>query len=236
MRVQVQSAAGLVRRQAGPWTGSVHDLLSSLPDGIGPRPVSCDDQWEVVTWLPGSVGERPLSDDVRSDDAVVSVARLLRRFHDATGHAVCHNDVGPWNVVFDGADAVGLIDWDLAGPGPSLADVASAVWHFAPLYDDAECVRVGWPAPPDRVQRVARFCHAYGLSMDDELWDAVAERMRWYRGQVLAARGAPARPGASPWLKVDPALVDADMAFLARFLRTLHGGNSPGIADVGRPG
>lgn len=216
-RVQVLDG-GVVRRPAGPWTAGVHDLLRALPDGIGPRPVSLDDEAEVVTWLPGAVGERPLSADVRSDEALVSTARLLRRFHDAAP-GWCHNDVGPWNVVFDGPRAAGLIDWDQAGRGPALSDVALAVWHFAPLYDDAECVRIGWPEPPDRWGRAARFCEAYGVPADDGLRAAVAERQAWYLGRVLAARAAPQAPGAASWLKVDPALVRRDMGWIAAHVR-----------------
>jgi Ser/Thr protein kinase RdoA (MazF antagonist) len=213
MRVVVEGA--VVRRRVGPWTPFVHDLLRSLPDGIGPRPVGVDGEWETLTRIAGAVGERPLSTDVRSDDALASVAMLLRRFHDAVGGAVCHNDVGPWNVVFSGRAAVGLIDWDMAAAGSALLDVASAVWHFAPLYDDAECVRIGWPRPPDRLARVRTFCDAYGVRVDDRLWDAVAERQRWYLGQVLSAQAQPSAPGAEPWLKVDPAVVVADMRWIA---------------------
>lgn len=205
----------VVRRPAGPWTAEVHRLLRSLPDGIGPRPVSLDGEWEVVSRIDGVVGERPLSDDVRSEDALVSLASLLRAFHDAAP-GVCHHDVGPWNVVFQGRHAVGLIDWDLAGPGAPLSDVALAAWHFAPLYDDAEAVRVGWPAPPDRLARVRLFCDAYGLPVDGALWEAIGERMRWYRAQVLAAMASPTAPGSQPWLKVDPGLVDRDMAYVTR--------------------
>lgn len=209
MRVQLQEHT--VRRPTGPWTPWVHSLLAALPDGIGPRPVSIDGDWEVVTRIDGTVGERPLSDDVRSDAALASTARLLRRFHDAAG-AVCHNDVGPWNVVFQDREAAGLIDWDLAGPGDPLDDVALALWHFAPFYDDAECLRVGWPAVPDRAARVALFTAAYGTAFDPI---RVEGRMAWYRSKVLAAQGNPGAPGASPWLKVDVGLVDRDMAWWA---------------------
>jgi aminoglycoside phosphotransferase (APT) family kinase protein len=198
----------------------VHELLASLPEGIGPRPLSVDGDWEVVTRIDGVVGERPLSDEVRSDEALASAARLLRRFHDAAG-PVCHNDVGPWNVVFQGRDAVGLIDWDLAAPGDPLDDVALALWHFAPLYDDAECVRIGWPSAPDRAARVALFTSAYGASVDVS---RVRSRMEWYRAKVLAAQRDPGAPGASPWLKVDVALVDGDLRWLD--------GNAQWIAEV----
>lgn len=222
--MRVELLDGAVRRPAGPWTPWVHSLLRSLPDGVGPRPVSADGEWEVVTRIDGAVGERPLSDDIRSDEALTSAARLLRRFHDAAG-AVCHNDVGPWNVVFQQRRAVGLIDWDMAAPGDQLDDVALALWHFVPFYDDAECVRVGWPVPPDRAARVALFTSAYGTSIDV---DAVRRRMQWYRGKVLAAQGNPGAPGASPWLKVDVGLVDRDLQWLD--------GNAGWIAEVAPAG
>ena len=78
-----------------------------------------------------------------TDEALVSVADLLRRYHraaasfDPSGYAwprpvparyrtglVSHNDVYPANVVFRDGRAVALIDFDLAGPG-------SAAWDFA---------------------------------------------------------------------------------------------------------
>jgi hypothetical protein len=219
-----------VRRPAGPWSPFVHALLESVvPLGLAPVPVALDESWETVTWIDGVAGERPLSDDVRSDEALVSVARLLRAIHDAFDGAVCHNDVGPWNVIFEGRDAVGLIDWDLAGPGPRIWDVAGAAWHFVPLYDDAECLRIGWPSVPDRMRRVELFVAAYGLPMARAaLFEAVADRQRWYLDQVLTARACPSAPGSAPWLKVEPDLVGRDMAFLS--------GMRGGIAEVGSRG
>jgi Ser/Thr protein kinase RdoA (MazF antagonist) len=214
-RVVIDGA--VVRRRVGPWTAGVHSLLERLAaagfEGA-PRVVELGPDHEVVTWLPGVVGERPLSPAVRSNAALASVARLVRRFHDAA-EGMCHGDIGPWNVVFDGDSAVGLIDWDLAGPGPWSDDVASAIWHFAPLYDDPECVRIGWPSPPDRAARVRIFLAAYGKSLDGEaLRAAIAQRQAAYLAAVRAAHADPAAPGAEPWLKVEPGLVERDMAFL----------------------
>lgn len=75
-------------------------------------------------------------DRALTDEALISVAELLRRYHDAVasfdpgGHQwphplphrfrqglVSHNDPNLDNVVFDNGRAVALIDFDLASPG-----------------------------------------------------------------------------------------------------------------------
>ena len=46
---------------------------------------------------------------------------------------IVHGDFAPYNCVYDGIAAVGLIDFDTAHPGPRVWDVASAVYRFAPF-------------------------------------------------------------------------------------------------------
>src|SRR5687768_12083443 len=80
------------------------------------------------------------------DDGLTRFARLLREYHDAVagftpptdarwatggggatgpgpGEVICHNDIGPWNVVWRDSTPVCFIDWDYAAPGPPLDDV-----------------------------------------------------------------------------------------------------------------
>ncbi len=93
---------------------------------------------------------------------------------------VCHGDPGPWNMVWDGPRAIGLIDWDLAHPAPAMGDVAYALEHFTPFRsDEVACDTVDghhFPAPPDRRARLSAFASAYGLDSTAGLVDRVIDR------------------------------------------------------------
>ena len=73
-----------------------------------------------------------------------------------------HGDFAPYNCVYDGIAAVGLIDFDTAHPGPRVWDVASAVYRFAPFTTG---LVEGSTAPDldERLDRAAEFCRAYEL-------------------------------------------------------------------------
>ena len=104
---------------------------------------------------PGTPVVPPYPDWALTDEALVSVARLLRAYHDAVatsiptpyrwpqsppesmaGELVSHNDPNLDNVIFRDGRAVALIDFDLASPGSRLWDVACAARLWAPLRPD----------------------------------------------------------------------------------------------------
>jgi Ser/Thr protein kinase RdoA (MazF antagonist) len=239
-----------VDRPTGPWSAGVGALLTGLAERLPgaapvPRPAPAPDR-EVVSYLPGLVPRRPYPPEVRSDRALVSVGRLLRRVHEALAavevdgcqrlpgaptapaETVCHNDVGPWNVVYRHGEAVALIDWDLAAPGPARWDLALAAWHHVPLYDDADAAHFGWDTAPDRPRRLRLLCDAYGHPVDDALLDDVA---RWHdvnEAMVTWSRRRPAEPAARPWLKVDLAGVGRDRRWLQINRGRLLGGAATG--------
>lgn len=166
----------VVHRPTGPWTSAVHELLGYLrqaglpgvPDVVGID----SDGAEMLTFLPG----RSLApDDEEPSDALLeSAAGWLRRFHDAVagfqpdgprvwrqttaglapGQIVCHNDPGTYNWIVDGDAFVGLVDWDQAGPGHPLDDVAFLCWTGIPLFREIP--------PTDAAHRVALVARAYG--------------------------------------------------------------------------
>jgi hypothetical protein len=188
-----------VRRPAQPWTAAVHALLRHLADvgfRCAPRVVGVDGPYEIVTYLPGESGPAGWA-KVVDEAGLVASARLLREYHDAVagwrpdpesrwadgtrgggtgsdGTIVCHGDYGPWNLVWQGTQPVGILDWEYAHVAPALDDVAYALEYVAPFRSDEECVRwLRYPEPPDRRRRLELFAEAYGLAGSDGLADRV---------------------------------------------------------------
>jgi hypothetical protein len=171
-----------VRRQAGPWTPAVHGLLRHLrAHGFrqAPEPLGIDPQGrEILTLLPGRVATYPLPAFVWSDDTLVAVARLLAAYHHATvgfvppagavwqwpahqpAEVLCHNDVAPYNLLFQDGRPCGVIDFDTASPGPRVWDLAYAAYRFVPLTDPAN-PDAPYPGLDQQVRRLARMCQAY---------------------------------------------------------------------------
>lgn len=182
----VWRAGDTVRRATGPWTPAVHALLRHLEtvgfDGA-PRVLGFDEEGrEVLTFLAGDTPDAPLPEYATSDDTLISLAHLLRRYHEAaagfvpsrdaawrrmvgapeSGPIICHTDLTPQNVVFRERRPVAFIDWDFAAPAPRTCDVASALKFWGPLMDPARAAAMGWNGEP-RGRRVRLFCDEYGL-------------------------------------------------------------------------
>ena len=184
--------AGHVRRQgryvlrpASVHSAVIHGFLAALRahgfDGAS-RPVGIDpDGRERLVFIPGDVAIPPYPAWAQTDRSLASMARLLRRYHDASGHVgaprgswsdemadpqggpiVCHNDVCLENVVFRDGEAVGLLDLDFAAPGRAVHDLAQFARMCVPVDDDQNASRLGW-SPADRAARLRVVADAYGL-------------------------------------------------------------------------
>lgn len=224
----VSRVGDTVRRATGPWTPAVHALLRHLErvgfDGA-PHVLGIDRQGrEILTYLDGETGGVPLAASMRSDEALVEVARLLGRYHRAVadftppanarwryrvgipqaGEVICHGDIAPYNTVFASGRPVAFIDWDFAVPGPPLWDVCYALWRFVPLYADENCEALGWPPPSTRRgPRIRLFCDAYGLDPHERagLLDLVSDIQHSVYESVKRWAAAGTQPYATWWAR-----------------------------------
>jgi len=185
-----------VHRRAGPWTPSVHALLQYLErNGFdAPHVIGMDAQGrEILSFIPGEAHAGtpiPVPDHVMDDERLAEAARLLRRYHDLvadfgppadarwrlvapTAHEIiCHNDWSPWNALLREGQVEVMLDWDLAGPGTRLWDLANAAYSWAPLFES----RKTWPLA-DRARRLALFLDAYELEDRSEVLPTMRSRL-----------------------------------------------------------
>jgi serine/threonine protein kinase len=198
---QVVRVGDTVRRPQRPTSPATHALLRHLAD-VGfdgaPRFLGMDEQGrEILSYVPGTAITSPCPAWALTDEALVSVADLLRDYHRAVstfdpsshvwppsppppfaGDLISHNDLNLDNIVFRDGRAVSLIDFDLASPGCRVWDVAGAARLWAPLRPD------GYIDDPRRGRAMARFrlfVDSYGLADSDRvrLVSAVLQNHEW---------------------------------------------------------
>ena len=182
---------GHVLRPSSQHSASIHRALSALRsegfDGAS-NPVGIDaDGRERLDFIEGDVPLPPYPKWARSDEALVSIAVLMRHMHDTStgidlasgtwstemadprgGPVLCHNDVCLENVVFRDGRAVGLLDFDFAAPGRRVFDIVSFARMCVPIDDAVSASRLGW-APQDQPHRLRMVADAYGLDKDTRL-------------------------------------------------------------------
>ncbi len=171
----------------------IHHLLRHLAavgfDGV-PRSLGCDGEGrDVLGWIDGEVPAELSA--THSDAVLVSAARLIRRYHDATApllgapaavaaglEVVCHNDLSPCNFVFRAGLPVAVIDFDATSPGTRAHDLGYAAW----LWLDLGCTD---KAAPEQRRRLDVFLNAYGsVPTRAEVVLAIL-----YRQDLLVAQG-----------------------------------------------
>jgi phosphotransferase family enzyme len=206
---RVSRVGDTVRR---PWratsraTKALLDHLERVGFNGAPRFLGVDERGrEMLTFIPGEAALEPYPGWALTDEALVSVAELLRRYHDAVasfdaaGHTwpqslpaafrggiVSHNDPNLDNVIFASGRAVGLIDFDLACPGSAVWDVACAARLWAPLRDEGD---VSSQLRGRALTRLRTFVDAYGLPKRDRarLADTMVHTHDWCYSVVRRA-------------------------------------------------
>lgn len=191
-----------VRRPTGPWTPAVHELLDYLrANGLRgiPDVLGIDDQGrESLSYVEGRgvVVDKEIVLDNVLEEAVI----WLREFHDMVdgfrpsgsrvwrggeaslgdGEIICHNDPGAYNWIIQSGHFVAMIDWDLAGPGKAIDDLAFLAWTAIPLYREIPL--------DDLVRRLDLLVDAYGEWGPMTILDAVMARMTTAGERITAGQ------------------------------------------------
>ncbi|WP_062076537.1 aminoglycoside phosphotransferase family protein [Demequina globuliformis] len=186
----VERVGATVRRSAGPWTPTVHRLLDHLHNrGVTfvPRALGMDaDDREILSWMEGETAGWPIPAWVWEAGTRHRAGRMLRDLHDASTdfplegahwrmpahhpiEVICLNDVAPYNMVHDGDRLVGIIDVDMASPGPRVWDLAYLAYRLCGWCEDS-------PAPGDRSPHVLLddLLDAYGRDAAPPATDVLA--------------------------------------------------------------
>lgn len=190
----VYRAGNTVRREWKPESGRIHKLLLHLEKKkypYAPRFLGVDDQGrEVLSYIEGEAGHYPLKGYMGSDEVLTEIAGMLRRYHDAVcdfpipeewpsldrtpapREVICHNDFAMYNIIFHNEHPAGVIDFDVAAPGPRMWDIAYTLYTCVPLsrkHDDADgnAVPYRFPEDAERIKRRVKLFFA-GYGMEEE--------------------------------------------------------------------
>lgn len=144
-----------VRREIKQDNSKIHKLLEHLENKgfcYAPKFLGIDEKGrEILSFIEGEAGNYPLKEYMWSDGVLREIAKILRQYHDAVSdfplsdewkpidntpsniEVVCHNDFAIYNLIFNHEKPVGIIDFDVAAPGPRLWDIAYTLYTCIPL-------------------------------------------------------------------------------------------------------
>jgi len=228
-----------VRRATGPWTPTIHAFMRHLRrSGFAcvPEPLGVDERGrEIVSLLPGAAATYPLPEFTWTDATLTAVARALRAFHDAGANfaactdarwqwpahdpreVICHNDFAPYNLLFENGVLTGVIDLDLASPGPRVWDIAYTAYRFVPLTAPGN-PDAPFPGRRRQAGRLAAFVAAYGEPRIDArgvlpvVVDKLQELVAFIRREAAAGNGAQ----QAVLSRGDAAIYERDIAHIER--------------------
>jgi Phosphotransferase enzyme family len=225
-----------VRRAAGPWTPTIHAFMRHLR-GSGfdrvPEPLGIDERGrEIISVVAGAPATYPLPSFAWSDATLTTVARTLRAYHDASvgftasrdarwqwpshhpAEVICHNDFAPYNLMFEHGQLTGVIDLDLASPGPRVWDMGYAAYRFVPLTHPAN-PDTPFSSAHDQARRLTAFCEAYGEAniAPCDVWRAAVAHLRELVAFIEREAAAGDRAQQAVLARGDVAIYKRDIAY-----------------------
>lgn len=201
-----------VYKPLSPWSKNIHQFLVFMKSqGFNtlPEPLGVDDKgYEILSYIEGKAGDYPLTNTIRSNQALTSCAKLLRKYHDVSAkfvqstsfsldnwmfsarepvEVICHNDFAPYNICYIEENVTGIIDFEACIPGPRLWDIAYALYRFAPFTNPDN--EDGFGNLEEQITRAKQFCDVYEVNKEDrrKLVDIIVERLEALNGFLISA-------------------------------------------------
>ncbi|MEM4998815.1 phosphotransferase [Priestia megaterium] len=194
-----------VRRELKSDSHKFHKLLKHLENkgfSYAPKFLDIDEKGrEVLSFIEGEAGNYPLKKYMWSDDVLIEIGKMLRLYHDSVSdfsfddswksidntpkpfEVLCHNDFAIYNIIFKQERPVGIIDFDVAGPGPRIWDIAYTLYTCVPLsrfYLSETGEKIYYNSlhhAQHRKQRVKLFFESYGEELREGYLEVVLLRL-----------------------------------------------------------
>jgi hypothetical protein len=201
----VYRSGDTIRRELKSDSPKIHKLLKHLENkgfSYAPKFLGIDEKGrEILSFIEGEAGNYPLKEYMWSNDVLNEIAKMLRLYHDSVMdfsieeswqsidntpqpfEVLCHNDFAIYNLIFNQERPIGIIDFDVAGPGPRLWDIAYTLYTCIPLSrvyhsETGEEVNYNSLQHADRVsQRVKLFFESYGEAIEEDYLEMVLLRL-----------------------------------------------------------
>lgn len=116
--------------------------------------------------------------DFSFDDSWESIDNTPQQYE-----VLCHNDFAIYNIIFNDERAIAIIDFDVAGPGPRLWDIAYTLYTCVPLSrfyltETGEKVYYNSLQHANHIKRRVRlFFESYGEGIKDDYLEMVLLRL-----------------------------------------------------------
>ncbi len=193
-----------IRRELKTESTKIHKLLKHLEKkgfNYAPKFLGIDEKGrEILSYIEGEAGNDPLKEYMWSDEALIDIAKMLRLYHDAVSdfpltedwkpldhtpnkvEVVCHNDFARYNIIFNKERPVGIIDFDVAAPGPRMWDIAYTLYTCVPLsrfYLSEAGKKIHYHSlHANRIkQRITMFFESYGEEKVEDYLEWVIKRI-----------------------------------------------------------
>ncbi|MED3893699.1 phosphotransferase [Priestia aryabhattai] len=201
----VYRSGDTVRRELKSDSHKFHKLLKHLENkgfSYAPKFLGIDEKGrEVLSFIEGEAGNYPLKKYMWSDDVLIEIGKMLRLYHDSVSdflfddswksidntpkpfEILCHNDFAIYNIIFNDERPTGIIDFDVAAPGPRLWDIAYTLYTCVPLsrfYLSETGEKIHYNSSQHaqhRKRRVKLFFESYGEELQEGYLEMVLLRL-----------------------------------------------------------